>query len=260
MTSPSRQNAASDRFNEITTVRIELRHTDPLIWRQVEVPTSITLKVLHDIIQAVMGWFDYHLWEFTIGKQKYGLPMDDDWETEPRIAAAKVRLRDVLRARKTVIDYTYDFGDGWEHRLTVTDVRAGQRDVSYPRYIGGERNGPPEDCGGIPGFSELLEAIADRTHSSHAHLKEWVGDYDPDKFDALPIKYALGRIANRRNAAKARLAKEKAPRLGCLTPPTNLPRDRMVTSLPPSEWVFSARRSLVGTLSGRRATVLGRVR
>jgi hypothetical protein len=54
-----------------------LRHTDPLIWRQVEVPTSIALNVLHDIIQAVMGWFDYHLREFTIGKQKYGLPMDE---------------------------------------------------------------------------------------------------------------------------------------------------------------------------------------
>ena len=79
MMSPIRQNAASDSFNKIATIRIELRHTDPLIWRQVEVPTSITLKVLHDIIQAVMGWFDYHLWEFRIGKQRYGLPMDDDW-------------------------------------------------------------------------------------------------------------------------------------------------------------------------------------
>jgi hypothetical protein len=221
MMSPARQNAASDSFNEIATVRIELRHTDPLIWRQVEVPTSITLKVLHDIIQVVMGWFDYHLWEFTIGKQRFGLPMDDDWGTGPRIEAGKVRLRDVLKPRKTVIDYTYDFGDGWEHRLTVTDVRAGQRDVSYPRYIGGERNGPPEDCGGIPGFYELLEAIADRTHPSHAHLKEWAGDYDPDTFDALPIKYALGRIANRRQGAPRQ---EKTPRLGCLTPRTNSPR------------------------------------
>jgi len=76
MTNPSKQGAASDSFNEIATVCIELRHTDPLIWRQVEVPTSITLKVLHDIIQVVMGWFDYHLWEFTIGKQRYGLPID----------------------------------------------------------------------------------------------------------------------------------------------------------------------------------------
>ena len=68
MMSPKKQDA-SDSFNEIATVRIELRYTDPLIWRQVEAPTSITLKILHDIVQAVMGWFDYHLWEFTIGKQ-----------------------------------------------------------------------------------------------------------------------------------------------------------------------------------------------
>jgi hypothetical protein len=206
MTKPTRQNAGSASFNEIATVHIELRHTDPLVWRQVEVPTSITLKVLHDIIQVVMGWFDYHFWEFTIGKQKYGLPMDDSWGTEPPIAAGKVRLHDVLKPRKTIIEYTYDFGDCWEHRLTVTDIRAGQPGISYPRYIAGERNGPPEDCGGIPGFYDLLDAIAD---PSHAHLKEWAGDYDPATFDSLPIKYALARIANRRNAAKVRLAKKK---------------------------------------------------
>jgi hypothetical protein len=209
--SPIKQDAASHSFNEIATVRIELRHTDPLIWRQVEVPTSITLRVLHDIIQAVVGWFDYHLWEFTIGKQRYGLPMDDGWGAPPLIAADKVRLRDVLKPRKTIIDYMYDFGDGWEHRLTVTGVRAGEPGVSYPRYIGGERNGPPEDCGGVPGFYELLEALADPALPDHAFLKQWAGDYDPDTFDALPIKYALGRIANRRNAARARLAKKKHP-------------------------------------------------
>jgi hypothetical protein len=91
----------------------------------------------------------------------------------------------------------------------VTDVRSGQPGISYPRYIGGERNGPPEDCGGLPGFYELLEAIANPTHPSHAHLKEWAGDYDPDTFDVLPIKYALGRIANRRNAARSRFARKK---------------------------------------------------
>jgi hypothetical protein len=117
MMSPARSSGASDSFNEIATVRIELRHTDPLIWRQVEVPTSITLEVLHDIIQAVMGWFDCHLWEFAINKQRYGLPTGYDWGSKPCIAAAKVRLRDVLRPRKTSIDYMYDFGDGWAGRI-----------------------------------------------------------------------------------------------------------------------------------------------
>jgi len=78
-----------------------------------------------------------------------------------------------------------------------------------PRYIGGERNGPPEDCGGIPGFYEWLAAISDPTHEGHAEAKEWADEYDPSTFDELPIKYALSRIANRRNAAKARLASKK---------------------------------------------------
>ena len=202
--------AAADSINEIATVRIELKDSDPLIWRQVEVPTSITLKTLHAIIQATIGWFDYHLWEFTIAKRRYGLPMDEDWGTEPRIDASKARLREVLQPRKTKIDYIYDFGDGWEHRLTVTDVRVGDPSLSYPRYVGGERNGPPEDCGGIPGFYEMLDAAADPKHPEHAEAKQWLDDYDPNVIDELPIKIALGRIAKQRNAAKARFAKKTA--------------------------------------------------
>jgi hypothetical protein len=135
--------------------------------------------------------------------------MDDEWGPAPPIDACRVRLRDVLGPRKTVIDYTYDFGDCREHRLTVTEVRAGEPNISYPHYVGGERNGPPEDCGGIPGFYGLLEALADSKHPDHADAKQWSADYDPNTFDELPIKYALGRIANRRNAAHSRLAKKK---------------------------------------------------
>jgi hypothetical protein len=116
----------------------------------------------------------------------------------------------VLRPRRTTIDYLYDFGDCWEHRLTVTDIRAGDPELSYPRYIAGERNAPPEDCGGIPGFYETLDAAADPKHPDHAEAEEWLDDYDPDEIDELPIKYALSRIANQRNAARARLAKRQS--------------------------------------------------
>ena len=201
--SPARKNAASDSFNEIATIRIALQGTDPPIWRQVEVPTSVTLKLLHDIIQGVMGWSDYHLWEFTIGKQKYGLSSDADWGTAPSIKASTVHLRDVLKLPKTVIKYTYDFGDCWEHRLTVTDIRASEPGVSYPRYIGGERKAPPEDCGGMPGFYQMLEAVADPKN------KQWADDYDPNAIDELSIKHALIRIA--------KPTKKKPPKLR-LTP------------------------------------------
>lgn len=203
---PTTKSHASDSFHEIATLRIELVDSDPPIWRQVEAPTSITLKVLHDIVQATIGWFDCHLWEFTVGGRKYGPPMDDGG-MEPRKDAAKVRLRDLLRSRKAVLDYLYDFGDGWEHRITVADVRSGEPGVRYPRYVGGGQNGPPEDCGGIPGFYAMLEARADPGHPDHADIVEWLDDYDPEQIDELPIKIALGRIANRRNAVGARIGK-----------------------------------------------------
>ncbi len=208
---PPGKTTAFDSFNEIATVRIELRDTDPVIWREVEVPTSITLKVLHRIIQAVMAWFDYHLWEFTIDKCRYGLSTDEDRGTEPRIAAAQGA---VARCGKAAQDH-----DRLSLRLrrllgapTHGHQRPHRRSQSLlPRYIAGERNAPPEDCGGIAGFYQTLDAVADPKHPNHAEAKEWLDDYDPNIVDELPIKYALGRIANQRNATKVRLAKKKTP-------------------------------------------------
>lgn len=198
---------AIDSFTQIATLRIELKYSDPPIWRVVEVPTSITLKVLHDIVQSAMGWFDCHLWEMVINGQTYGLPMDEDWGTPPPKVASRIRLRDVIQPGMTRIDYIYDFGDNWEHSLIVSDVRPGDPGTAYPRFIAGERDGPPEDCGGVPGFYEMLEARADPTHPDHAEISEWLDGYDPDEFDDFPIKVALGRIAARRNAAAKRIIK-----------------------------------------------------
>ena len=159
--------------HEIATVRIELADSEPLIWREVEVATSISLKTLHAVIQAAFGWQNYHLWEFSLGKRRYGPPSGAGWGEEPLVDASKVRLADLLGPRRTKIDYLYDFGDSWEHRLTVSNVRAGDPDRSYPRYVRGERNGPPEDCGGIPGFYDKLEAAADPRHPDHREIKRW---------------------------------------------------------------------------------------
>jgi len=126
--------------------------------------------------------------------------------TPPRFACAtccgRARPRSIISTTSAIAG---------EHRLTVTNVRAGDPDLSYPRYIAGERNAPPEDCGGIPGFYETLDAAANPTHPNHAEAKKWLDDYDPNLIDELPIKYALGRIANQRNAAKVRLANKKPP-------------------------------------------------
>jgi hypothetical protein len=206
----SPQPSAAESAEEICSVRITLLDTDPPIWREVEVPTAITLKTLHEVVQAAMGWFDQHLWEFTVGKQRYGLALGQDWGDPPRKDAAKVRLREVLGPRRTTIEYLYDFGDSWEHRLIVTGVRPGEAGVRYPRYVAGERAAPPEDCGGTPGFYHALEALADASHPDRADIAEWFGEFDADQIDEVPLKVALGRIANRRRAGGKRAPKPGA--------------------------------------------------
>lgn len=94
------------------------------------------------------------------------------------------------------------------HRLILTGIRQGEPGIGYPRYIAGEGNGPPEDCGGIPGFYEKLDIAADPSHPEHNEIREWLDDYDPNVIDELQIKISLGRIAKRRNAAKARVRRQ----------------------------------------------------
>lgn len=181
---------------DILTLRIELLHVSPLVWRQLEIPVSTTLETLHDIVQAAMGWSDSHLWEFEIDGRSYALQNEDDEPRDrPAIDARSTTLTQILKAPETTIGYRYDFGDDWELRLTLVARRPGTAGATYPRYIGGERNAPPEDCGGVPGFVELLCALADPTNPELSELLEWVGDYDPDVIDEASIRLALAGLA-----------------------------------------------------------------
>jgi len=80
----------------------------------------------------------------------------------------------LLRPRTTKLTYIYDFGDGWEHRLTLSKPRAADPNLAYPRYITGEHAAPPEDCGGIPGFYTQLEILGDPNHPDHEDVEDWL--------------------------------------------------------------------------------------
>ncbi len=114
----------------------------------------------------------------------------------------------MLKPGRTTIHYTYDFGGSWEHKITVTKVRPGASGVSYPDYIGGEWGGPPEDCDGISGYYNMLDALADPQHPDHAEVAEYLEDWDPKQIDELALRSALCRITNRRKAARTRSAKK----------------------------------------------------
>jgi hypothetical protein len=178
----------------IATLRIEIKHIEPLIWRRVAVRTSMNLMALHKVIQAAMGWLDYHLWEFDVDDRKYGMPDPD----RPHVKnAASTQLATTLASSMTEFEYVYDFGDYWEHRIIVEQTGNAKTGAIYPQFLGGERRCPPEDCGGPPGYFEFIENIARKNSKKAKEALEWYGGpYDPDDIDEQQIKITLGRIAN----------------------------------------------------------------
>ena len=105
----------------------------------------------------------------------------------------------------------YDFGDSWAHRLSVSAIRQGAPDRSYPRYVGGEWDAPPEDCGGIPGYHAMLDVLADPRHPDHAQVAAYLEGREPAVIDEFPLRIAFDRIAARRNAARTRIARKSPP-------------------------------------------------
>ena len=168
--------------NKIFRLRIELTASDPLIWREIEIP-DCSFAQLHLAIQTAMGWDNSHLHEFIIGQKRYSIPDPFGDFGEAAIDSTTVRLSDVIRRKGKKFRYVYDFGDDWQHAIQVQSIGKADSLVSYPRCVAGERNCPPEDCGGIWGFHELLEIVSDPKHPEYEERIEWCGHFDPQELD-----------------------------------------------------------------------------
>ncbi len=186
-----------EKSQQIYRIKVTLLGTDPPIWRRLLVPAALTLEQLHDVLQTAMGWEDCHMHEFRIGQQRFGKP--DPMERVfggPHTANERTaRLSDVLDRAGIKALYTYDFGDSWEHKIVVEKRLPADPGDAYPRCLTGERHAPPEDCGGIPGFYNLLEAIGDPEHEQHEELLDWLGDgFDPEAFSVDEVNRRLAPV------------------------------------------------------------------
>ncbi len=133
-------------------LRIDLLEIDPAVWRIVDVPSTITLRSLHDVIQAVMPFEDRHLYEFRVGEHRYGVP-DPEFGADLTIRDAKcIRLARFIGEGLTNFGYIYDFGDHWEHAVRVEGARNAEPSVPSPILVDAGYRAPPEDVGGAPGF------------------------------------------------------------------------------------------------------------
>jgi hypothetical protein len=180
------------------TLKVELapEWIQPVIWRRIQVDGRISLAKLHHFIQAAFGWSDSHLHEYRIGDQRYGEPdpeFSDDHVEEDRKA-----FLNRLLGEGDQITYTYDFGDNWEHLITIESIEFGEDcDLSGGAFvIGGARACPPEDVGGVPGYQDFLETLLTEPNSEEAaHLLNWLGgDFDAEWFDQRLANAAILRM------------------------------------------------------------------
>jgi len=188
---PRRHLSVAPREDAVYILRITIEEVEPSVWRRVQVPGSITLERLHTVIQRAMGWRDAHLHEFEVGGRRYGQPEPDEphYKVEPEW---KLTLRAAAPIEGARFRYVYDLGDGWGHELLVEAIQTPAGPLKYPACLAGERACPPEDCGGPPGYANLLEVLRDRTHPEHRDMLAWAGrGFDPERFDLAAVNRKL---------------------------------------------------------------------
>jgi Plasmid pRiA4b ORF-3-like protein len=174
----------------IWQLKVTLRESNPPIWRRVLVPGSTTLRRLHLILQDVMGWTNSHLHLFEVGAVRYGDP-DPEWEMEVR-DESKTQLSQIAPAPKSELVYEYDMGDSWTHDIVVEEILVPDAAMLYPICLDGQRACPPEDCGGIGGYENLLVVLGNPEHEEYESTITWLGGrFDPEGFDVNAVNRSL---------------------------------------------------------------------
>jgi Plasmid pRiA4b ORF-3-like protein len=176
-------------------LKVTLDEIRPPIWRRLLVRSDLTLYRLHLILQAVMGWTDSHLHMFTIEGRDYGEP-DPEFAVfgDQLIDERRTKLDWVAGREGMKFSYMYDFGDSWEHTIEVEEILPPQPSTR-PVCLEGARACPPEDCGGVGGYEDLVEAMANPRRKRHKELVEWLGEvFHPEAFDLETVNQDLSGI------------------------------------------------------------------
>lgn len=187
--------AKAKKSATVYQLKIVLANIRPPIWRRVQVQ-NCNLTKLEAVIQCAMGWYGGHLWTFEIDGEQYG---DDPWEETDldmeMLSAKALKLSLLVEGGITKFKYIYDFGDYWEHTVTIEKTLDADPTAKYPHCKTGKRACPPEDCGGPWGYNDFLAAISDPSHKQHDELLNWVGgEFDSENLDLVAVNQRLAAI------------------------------------------------------------------
>ena len=166
--------------SSVFQIKVTLAQTKPPVWRRFLIRSNARLSELHVCIQIVMGWYNSHLHEFSIYDREYGMTADTELGhlNENRYTLNK------LVGPGSKFQYTYDFGDNWNHKITIEKELPAEPGTKYPICTAGKNACPPEDCGGPWVYPDFLAAVANPQHPDHEDMIEWIGGkFDPSAFD-----------------------------------------------------------------------------
>jgi hypothetical protein len=181
--------------------KITLEGTKPTVWRRLRVPNDFTFGDLHVAIQVAMGWTDSHLYSFNKpGSSEFIGYVDSlDGEDADFEDAEEIGISEVFEKVQDAMIYIYDFGDNWEHMVVLEEIV--NDNLAMPYCITGESACPPEDCGGIFGYQELLKILKNPKSKEYKSMREWLSleedeYWDPKHFDVAETNKALEMVFN----------------------------------------------------------------
>ncbi len=178
-------------------IQIALTKFKPKIWRRLLIPSDLLLSDFHMIIQVSMGWENSHLHQFIKDRTFYTERIlgDNTWGEMNNVDYKKIKISDLLKKEKEKIIYEYDFGDGWEHDIILEKILSGHEKMIFLICLEGKMACPPEDCGGVWGYSDMLEILKQPKHEEYDNIIEWLGEeFDPEHFDKEAVNKILKRL------------------------------------------------------------------
>ena len=190
----------SEKNSMIVQVKILLLNSDPEIFRRVLVYDDTPLDVMHDVIQCAMGWEDCHLHQFIKDKVFYVTDPEPDFgfsfgDTSKQEEECKHTIGELLPNVRGKMMYEYDFGDSWLHEIRKEKLSKDVSELKHPLCIEGQYACPQEDCGGLWGYYNYLEIVADPKHPEYEERLEWWGDdFDANHFDLDEVNKQLRYI------------------------------------------------------------------
>lgn len=182
--------------------KIQIREiAKPTVWRRVKVDADNSFRDLHKVIQLAFGWTFSHLYSFSNEAFSPLFQIEDpdfmDEDYGSPIDSTKIKLNDIFVVEKQIFTYVYDFGDAWEHKITLEKITDEKLDV--PVCLAGKGKCPPEDCGGAWGYEDIKVAINEPSHPEYEDIRSWLGldedeVWEPNEFDLDEANLMLSEI------------------------------------------------------------------